>query len=147
MNTVMTSRGVTIVGALTFSLLTAAAGLYFFAGAGHVLHGEFLSVREVCRRWGDRPLDVEAFRSAEGDEPARAAMACSLLKNQADYVGMHSSEIGSLFGEFSGFYQTEFQPTYLIERAKTKSDDTWQIVFLINHDRKVTDLVVHKNCC
>ncbi len=148
MNTVMT-RLVRLAGfgALSLSLLTAAAGLYFVAGAGHILHRELLSAREVCQRWGDRPLDVEAFRSAEDDEPARAAMACSLLKSQADYVGMHGSEIEPLFGEFTGYYHTEIQPTYLIETAKTTADDTWQIVFLIDHDRQVTEIVVHKNCC
>ena len=74
-------------------------------------------------------------------------MACSLLKNQADYVGMHSVEIEPLFGEFTGYYYTETQPTYLIERAKTKAGDTWQIVFLIDHDRRVSEIIVHKNCC
>ena len=138
---------VTIFSALTLSLLIAAAGLYFFAGAGHLLHREFLSISEVCQSWGDRPLDVETFWSAEADEPTHAAIACSLLKNQADYVGMRWLEIGPLFGDFTGYYDTETQPTYLIERAKTKADDTWQIVFLIDQDRKVAEIVVHKNCC
>lgn len=74
-------------------------------------------------------------------------MACSLLKNQADYAGMHGSEIGPLFGEFTGYYHADIQPTYLIETAKTTTDDTWQIVFLIDRDQKVTAIVVHKNCC
>lgn len=148
MSTVMTRLvWLTTFGAFSLLLLTAASGLSFFAGVGQLLNREFLSVREVCQRWGDRPLDVEAFRSAEDDESARAAMACSLLKNQADYVGMHRLEIGLHFGEFTGYYHTEMQPTYLIERAKTKTDDTWQIVFLIDHDQKVTEIVVHKNCC
>ncbi len=148
MNTVMTKRvWLIIIGALSLSLLTAAAGLSFLAGAGHILNREFVSVRAVCQRWGDRPLDVEAFRSTEDDASVRAAAACSLLRNQADYVGMHGSEIGRLFGEFTGYYHTEIQPTYLIERAKTKTGDTWQIVFLIDHDRRVTEIVVHKNCC
>lgn len=148
MNTVMTKRvWLTIIGALSLSLMTAAAGLSFLAGAGHTLNREFLSVREVCQRWGNRPLDIEAFRSAEDDEPVRAAMACSLLKNQADYVGMHRLEIGLLFGEFTGYYHTEMQPTYLIERARTKAENTWQIVFLVDRDGKATAIVVHKNCC
>ena len=148
MNTVMTRLAwLTVFAALSLSLPTAAAGLSSFSGAGVILNRELLSVREVCQRWGDRPLDVEAFRSAEDDESARAAMACSLLKNQVDYVGMHTLEIGLLFGKFTGYYHTEMQPTYLIESAKTKTSDTWQIVFLIDRDRKVTGIVVHKNCC
>lgn len=145
MNTVMTR--LTILGALSLSLLTTVAGLSLFSSAGYVPNREFLSVRQVCQRWGDQSLDVETFRSGEDDESARAAMACSLLKNQADYVGMHRLEIGLLFGEFTGYYDTEMQPTYLIERAKTKAGDNWQIVFLIDQDREVTEIVVHKNCC
>ena len=78
-----------------------------------------MSVGKVCRRWGERPLDVAVFRSAEDDEATRAAMACSLLKNKDDYVGMHRTEILALFGSASGYYYTEMVPTYLIETAKT----------------------------
>ena len=148
MNTVMTRLvWLTIFCALSLSLLTAAAGLSFFARTGNILNREFMSVREVCQRWGDRPLDVKAFGSAEDDESARAAMACAFLRNQADYVGKHRLEIWLLFGEFTGYYHTEMQPTYLIERAKTTAGDIWQIVFLVDHDQKVTEIFVHKNCC
>ena len=51
---------VAICGVLILSLLLAAA--WYFP------RGDFLSVSEVCRRWGERTLDVAAFRSAEGDE-------------------------------------------------------------------------------
>ena len=118
-----------------------SAGTYFLPG------GEHMSVGKVCRRWGERPLDVAVFRSAEDDEATRAAMACSLLKNKDDYVGMHRTEILALFGSASGYYYTEMVPTYLIETAKTRSQNTWQIVFRIDRDRKVTTVVVHKNCC
>ncbi len=106
-----------------------------------------MSISEVCQRWGDLPLDVAVFRSAEDDEPARAAMACPLLKNQDDYVGMHVLEIGSLFGDSTGYFFSERQPAYLIEIGKTKAEDSWQIIFLHNRDGKVTEIVVHKNCC
>lgn len=108
---------------------------------------EFMGVSEVCQRWGDMPLDVAAFRSAEDDEPVRAAMTCSLLKNQDDYAGLHVSEIRSLFGDDTGYFWNEVQPTYLIEIAKTKEENTWQIVFLHDRERRVTKIVVHKNCC
>ena len=148
MNIVMTRLArVAIFGSLPFSLLAAVAVSYAFAGAANILHGEFLSVSEVCQRWGDRPLDIEAFRSAKDDEPARAAMTCSLLKNEADYVGKHWLEIGPFLGDFTGYYYSEVQPTYLIEIAKTKADETWQIVFVTDHDGRVTEIVVHKNCC
>ena len=74
-------------------------------------------------------------------------MACSLLKTQDDYVGMHRLEIRPLFGNFTGYYITEFIPTYLIETAKTMAEDSWQIVFLIDGNGTVSEIVVHKNCC
>ena len=119
---------VAICGVLILSLLLAAA--WYFP------RGDFLSVSEVCRRWGERPLDVAAFRSAEGDEFPRAAMACSLLKNQDDYVGMDREESMKLFGNPTRFYITEFVPAYLIEVAKTRAHDSWQILFRIDLDRK-----------
>ncbi len=111
------------------------------------LNPDYLNVSEVCRRWGEWPLDLAAFRAAEEDESARAAMACSLLKTQDDYVGMHRLEIRPLFGNPTGYYITELIPTYLIETAKTMAEDSWQIVFLIDRNGTVSKIVVHKNCC
>ena len=175
MKTVKTTAArVAILGALSLSLLFAPVGGHLFADEDSLQSSkfkeilrspefqeflrssefneflqseEFMSVSEVCQRWGDGPLDLAAFRSAEDDESVRAAMACSLLTNQDDYVGMHVSEIGPLFGEYTGYFFSEAQPTYLIEIAKTKAEDSWQILFLHNRDRKITRIVVHKNCC
>ena len=168
------ARSVAILGALFLSLLVAPLDWYAFADEDSLRSQEleeflqseefkellqsepfkeflrsfeFMSVGEVCERWGDGPLDVAAFRAAKDDELARAAMACSLLKSQDDYVGMLVSEIRHLFGEFEGHFWNEVQPTYLIEIAETKADDSWQIVFLHDRDRRVTEIVVHKNCC
>ena len=148
MNTTMTRvRRFTILDALSLSLLIAVAGSYLIADEELFFREEFLAVSEACERWGDGPLDAEVFRSAEDDEPARAAMACSLLKNQADYVGMHGLEIKRLFGDFTGWFWNERQPSYLIEVAKTKADNSWQILFLHDRDWKVAKIVIHKNCC
>ncbi len=136
-----------LFGGLVLSLLFAAAALPSLPAARNLLNPDYLSVGEVCRRWGERPLDVAAFRSAEEDESMRAAMACSLLRVQDGYVGMHRREIEPLFGNPTGYYETELHPAYLIEAAKTGAQDSWQIVFLIDRDLKVSEVVVHKNCC
>ena len=96
---------------------------------------------------GERPRDIAAFRLAEEDEATRAAMACALLRTQDDYVGMSRLEIRPLFGDPDGYYYTELQPAYLIETARSMAEDSWQIVFLIDGDRNVRKIVVHKNCC
>lgn len=136
-----------IFGGFALSFLFAADALLSLSPTWNLLNPDYLSTRETCRRWGERSLDVATFRASEEDKSKRAAMACSLLKSQDDYVGMHRREILTLFGNPDGYYYTEMQPTYLIEVAKTEAQDTWQIVFLIDRDRKVYEVVVHKNCC
>ena len=138
---------IAIFGGLALSLLFAADALLSLSPTWNLLNPDYLSAGETCRRWGERPLEVTTFRASEEDKPTRAAMACSLLRTQDDYVGMHRREILPLFGSPDGYYYTEMQPTYLIEVAKTEAQDTWQIVFLIDRDRKVREVVVHKNCC
>jgi len=142
--------GSAVFGGLALSLLFAAAALPSLSatwGFLSFLNSDYLSVDEVCQRWGERPLDILAFRSAEEDEPARAAMVCSLLRNQGDYLGMDLREIGQLFGDSRGYFINERHPSYLIEIAKTEKDNSWQIVFMTSLDGKVTEVVVHKNCC
>ena len=139
--------GVAIFSCLALSVLFAAATLPSLSATWNILNSDRLSISEVCRRWGEQPLDIAAFRAAEEDESTRATMACSLLKTRDDYVGMRHPEIGRLFGNFTGYYYAELHPTYLIEVAKTGEHDTWQIVFLIDRDGKVSEVFVHKNCC
>lgn len=142
--------GVAVFSGLALSLLFSVAAFPSLSATSNLLrflNSDYLSVGEVCRRWGERPLNVAAFRSAEDDEPVRGAMACSLLKNQDDYFGMDTREIEQLFGDPRGYFISERHPAYLIEIAKTKKDDSWQAVFMTDQDAKVTDVFVHKNCC
>ena len=138
---------IAMFGGFCLLLVSGGAALSFLVPMWHLVSLEYLSTYEVCRRWGERPLDIAAFRAAEGDESTRAAMACSLLRTQDDYVGMHRLEIRPLFGDPDGYYYTELQPAYLIETAKSMDENSWQIVFLIDRDDKVRKVVVHKNCC
>ena len=122
--------------------ITERIALGFFTNWGK----DFMSVDEVCRRWGEDPFDVEAFRFAE-DGSVRAEMTCSLLRTQKKYVGMDARKVRDVFGPYSGYYWSEADPTYLIEIAETKEQDSWQIVFFRNRKGKVAEIVVHKNCC
>lgn len=106
-----------------------------------------MSIKEVCERWGMKPLDVEQFRSSGDDETVRAEMTCSLLLNQKDYVGMDHAEIRNLFGFPDGYYVSDHYFAYMIESAETMEEDSWQIVFLTDRMGNVSEIVVHKNCC
>ncbi len=104
-----------------------------------------MRVSKVCQRWGEQTLDVEAFRAAENDESVRARMACALLRNQDDYVGVHRREIFETFGDQTGYSgYTEGSPAYEIESGRTRDQGSWQIVFRINKFGEVKEIVVHK---
>ena len=45
------------------------------------------------------------------------------------------------------FYFSDVFPAYMIQRSQEDRDEAWQIVFLLNNERKVEDIIVHKNCC
>lgn len=128
---------IVILGALPF----------IYVQTRSLLRGEFMSLGKVCKKWGEYSLDIAKFKSADKDESIRAKVSCSLLKNQKNYIGKDRSEIRNLFGSHSGYYFSDMFPTYLIETAKTKNQDSWQIVFLIDRKEKVSKIVVHKNCC
>ena len=108
---------------------------------------EFMKAKEVCRRWGERPLDEVKFKAAGDNRSARAEMACSLLKNQKKYKGKSINQIKQVFGSPDGWFFNEAFSAYLINKAKKKGDDVWQILFLIDRHRKISKIVVHKNCC
>ena len=106
---------------------------------------DFMCLEEVCKIWGDHPLNVEEFRTNEENRYLRARMACSLLKNQKQYVGMEVSEIEEKFGFPAGYYLCESNPAYLIGEVEERGG-VWQIVFLSTYGR-IDEIVVHRNCC
>ena len=128
-----------------FILITSISILYL--SGFYFKYREFMGVKEACKRWGEQGLDPIQFKFADEDESKRAGMVCSLIRNKKKYIGKNGLEIRNLFGDYSGHYFSEMYPAYLIESAKKDGEDSWQIVFLINKEGKVKDIVVHKNCC
>lgn len=100
---------------------------------------------EVLRRWGKKPFVLEDFK--KGNPQSRAAMAVDLIKNQKQFHGKDATEIRALLGTFSGHYFSESYPTYLIQKGNEAKPESWQLVFVIDRNDKVNDIVVHKNCC
>ena len=74
-------------------------------------------------------------------------MACSLIKEQKLFIGKDNSEIRKELGNYSGYYFSDMYPTYIIQRGKNHQEETWQIVFLIDRNEKISDVIMHKNCC
>ena len=132
-----------IVVGLVFLCLALAFG----AAKMYLQPIKFMSFKKVCSRWGEAPLDVEKFRASGENRSVRAKMACSLLKNQNQYIGTDSQKIREIFGPQSGYFFSESFPTYLINRATEKDRNVWQILFFVDEEHKVSKIVVHKNCC
>jgi hypothetical protein len=121
------------------------AGGSIWAIASSLVKGPTLSLGMVEKKWGSQPFTPETFKSATMTQ--RATMSASLLRQKPKFLGVHRSEIRKMLGDYSGYYRSGMYPTYLIQEAKTLKEEAWQIVFVINADEKVTDIIVHKNCC
>lgn len=131
------------------SVITFSLTLSFYVMAKHFWRGEVMSQKKVCQRWGHKKFDVLKFKNAKSDkdESVRAEMACSLLKSQKKFIGKPSYEIQKILGESTGYYFSDYYPSYMIDSAQKKGQDSWQIVFLIDRKRYISEVVVHKNCC
>lgn len=112
---------------------------------GHFWRGRTMSLKEVGDRWGKADLNIEKFR--EGDSAARSTMAYSILKKKKEFKGKFVLELRKELGDPNGFYFSDVFPAYFIQEGKTRQDETWQIVFLLDQSRHVEDIIVHKNCC
>lgn len=113
--------------------------------AKHFWRGETLSASEVKRRWGEADYNMEKFKT--GSEELKRSMAYSVVKNKNKFIGMPVKAIHDTLGLPDGFYFKDVFPAYIIEDGAKQKKDTWQIVFLLDRDQKVNDVIVHKNCC
>ena len=110
----------------------------------HPWFGRTLNETEVKSRFGSAEFSAKEFK--RGDESVRARMAYALMKDKT-LIGKSTEQIWELLGESDGHYFSEAYPAYLIHRARDEKDDSWQIVFLIDNDRRIKQVIVHRNCC
>ena len=133
--------------AISFSITLALIPIAYLV-AKSFWRGEVMSTNRVCKKWGETTLNIKHFKKAENDMPTRAKMACSLLKQQKNFIGKDRWKIREILGDYDGHYFSGMFPTYMIESARiTKKDESWQIVFLIDRNEKISKIIVHKNCC
>jgi hypothetical protein len=125
--------------------VTIFLGLGTYVYAINYVRGETMSLSRVEKKWGKKEFKADLFKQAS--EADRAAMAASLVKNKKQFIGKDRSEVRSLLGDYSGHYISGLFPTYMIQDAVKIGDEAWQIVFLLDANEKVRNIVVHKNCC
>jgi hypothetical protein len=103
-----------------------------------------MSLTRVEKKWGQSNFSAEKFKA--GDKQVRASMAFSLIK-QKKYIGKSILDIRAELGDFDGYYFSDVYPTYLINEPQKKGEDVWQLVFLLDKNKLVSSVIVHKNCC
>lgn len=128
-------------------LVSSALAAVAYVGTGrHFWRGEEMSPEAVASTWGKSAFDAEKFKN--GSEEVRATMAYSLVsEKKKDYIGKNRSVIRQELGDHDGHYFSDMYPAYIIGGTKKGDPNTWQILFLIDKDQNISDVVVHKNCC
>lgn len=106
--------------------------------------GKHLSASEVKKKWGNEKFDLKKFK--EGSYEVKASMAFSIMTDKS-LIGKSYEEIRQMFGPNDGFYFSDTYPVYIIQKGKNHSEETWQIVFRMNSQYRVRDIILHKNCC
>jgi|GEM_PF-1225935 len=112
------------------------------------LKGEVLSVSQARKKWGEKPFSENAFRKAH-DLHEKAQLAVSALRNQV-LRGKRFTEVREALGAPDGYYFSDYVPAYIIhEGASTAGSkgEVWQLVFILDKERKVEHVTIHKNCC
>jgi len=123
-----------------FAVIIASTVIYAQSFWG----GKTMSARDVKAKWGSEKYDARKFKQGSYDDKAR--MAYSIMSDKS-LIGRPFEEIREMFGENDGFYFRDTYPTYIIQRGKNHSEETWQIVFRMDKQFKVRDIIMHKNCC
>lgn len=137
-----------IIRIMLVILTGTAVSLFATKNKRFLWKGEIMDTKKVCDKWGDFPMDLEKFKLATNDRSIRAKMACSFLKKQDRFIGKNRTEMWEILGKHDGFYFSEMYPAYIINNSeKNKNVDIWQILFLMDINRNISEVVVHKNCC
>lgn len=130
---------------MKYLLYTFFILVFFSAGyAQHFWRGEEMPFARIEKKWGHSDFSADEFKT--GDKPVRASMAYSLIK-QKKYIGKSILDIRAALGDFDGYYLSDAYPAYLLNEPQKKGDDVWQLVFLLDKNKRISSVIVHKNCC
>lgn len=127
-----------------FCILT----IFIFVGTAFTAYAFFkdvvMSAAEVKAKWGSEKADYKKFKDSSYENKSK--MAYSIMTDKS-LIGKSYEEIREIFGSNDGHYFNDTTPAYIIKEGKNHSEDTWQIVFKMNNEYKVREIIMHKNCC
>ncbi len=78
----------------------------------------------------------------KSDMHSKLNMTVDLLAHKKKYIGKSIDDIYKTLGPSTGYFQSEYYPTYTIKAVDKTIPASWQIVFLITKDLKIKDIVV-----
>ncbi len=125
----------TLIGVFTTSAVIYAQSFW---------GGKTMASKDVKLKWGHEKYDAEKFKA--GTYEVKSKMAYSIMTDKS-LINKSYEDIHGMFGENDGFYFIDTYPTYIIQRGKNHSEETWQLVFRMNNQYKVRDIIMHKNSC
>lgn len=99
-----------------------------------------MSVAQVEKRWGTALFDPQKFKTS--DISQKAAMAADLIKKNP-FKNSTPAQVRERLGDWDGFYRFDSFPAYIIHDGL--DTDTWQLVFLLDRHRRVTEIMMHRN--
>ncbi len=117
---------------------------YLFAD--DVFLREYMPIKTVQKKWGTKvKFDLIKFREASSE--IKATMVYDLITSKK-YIKQPVDKVFNDLGPSTGLFFSEMVPAYVIGNISEKSDELWQVVFLLTRDSKyVEKIVVHKKCC
>lgn len=127
-------------------ILVVASALIVSAGfaAYSYWDSKTLTAVEVKSKWGTEKTDFKKFKDSSYEKKAK--MAYSIMTDKS-LLGKSYEEIRAIFGPNDGYFFSDTIPTYIVQRGKNHSEETWQLVFRMDRNYKVKEIFMHKNCC
>ena len=122
------------------SIITAAACFATYS----FWKGKTMTATEVKKKWGSERIDYKKFKMSTYEIKSKMAF---LILTDKKLINKTYEEIREIFGPNDGYYFTDTTPAYIVQIGKDASEDTWQLVFKMNNDYKVSEVIMHKNCC
>jgi hypothetical protein len=126
-----------IIGIIIFSHLNAKEKSF-------LEKQEFMDLQKANQVFGSNKVDLKKFIS--GDFRERGGQAAAICRDKS-FIGKSVAEIRNILGKSDGYFWTDHIPAYIIGNGNLKDGSRWQIVFLINEDKKISEVKIHKNCC
>jgi hypothetical protein len=103
---------------------------------------ETMSLDKAKKKWGEKTFDSIKFKN--GNLNDRSPMVVDLIKSK-QFIGADSNVVREKLGPYTGYFWSDTIPAYIIEQKSKTNPVTWQLVFLIDENWKITEVRIQNN--